>query len=681
MSSKNTPARTVAPAANFVRNIVTADLAAERFARRRWCGRPGDGDAQQSGGPETARIRTRFPPEPNGYLHVGHAKSIFLNFGLARDFRGRCHMRFDDTNPSREEQEYVDAILETVQWLGFTWKSPGEDNLYFASDYFEELYRCAEYLVETGHAYVDEQSAEELRRARGTLTEGGTDSPHRDRPASESLRLLREMREGRHPEGSMVLRARIDMASPNINLRDPTLYRIRFAHHHRTGDRWCIYPMYDFAHSLSDALENITHSICTLEFEDHRPLYEWCVERCVPLLRGPQWRAALERVRAARGQGGEAAQGLARSCREAASRLGSSAPELAVRAMFGRWQADESLVAREAPLLLDAILAQSEPFAPLLAQALESWRPDPFDLPRQFEFSRLNIEHVVMSKRKLIQLVEEGLVDGWDDPRMPTIVGLRRRGFTPESLALFTDRIGVSKSDSRIEYPVLEQALRDDLDIRAPRATAVLEPLRLVLTNVPAGTTETCLAPVHPHRPEFGSRSLPFTRELWIEREDFQEVAQPGYFRLYPGALVRLRFAYVIRCTGFERGPDGSVQAVTAEILPETRSGTPGADAVKVKGAIHWLSVREARAAEVRLFDPLFSVPDPDASDADYRTLIDPGSRRVLASFVETSAATAPPDDRFQFERHGYFVTDRRDHRADRPVFNRITTLRDSRGR
>jgi glutaminyl-tRNA synthetase len=682
-SSKTPPSGASAPPANFIRNIVAADLAANRFGTRRWNGRPGDGDFQAAGPLDGARIRTRFPPEPNGYLHLGHAKSIFLNFGLARDFRGRCHMRFDDTNPTREEQEYVDAIQDAVRWLGFDWSDAHQDNLYFASDYFPRLYDCAEFLVESGHAYVDELSAEEMREARGTLTEGGRDSPYRARPPAQSLQLLREMRDGRHAEGRMVLRARIDMASPNINLRDPALYRIRFAHHHRTGDRWCIYPMYDYAHALSDALECITHSICTLEFEDHRPLYDWCVERCVPLLRAPQWRAALERVASIREQGLEAAREFAVHCHNFAHKLFASDAEARMRALFRRWEHDRSAVVRDLDEFYGLLAAEAVQFAPLLAHALEERRPDPFELPRQYEFSRLNIDHVVLSKRKLIQLVEEGLVEGWDDPRLPTIVGLRRRGLTAQSLALFAERVGVSKADSRIDYAVLEQAVREDLDVRVPRAMAVLEPLRLVLTNVEAGSAQECLAPLNPHAPgeDAAMRRIPLRRELWIDREDFQETPPPGFQRLVPGGLVRLRYAYVIRCTGLEKDAQGRVTTVLAEILPETRSGTPGANSVKVKGAIHWLPVHDALPAEVRLFERLFSVPDPDSSPGDYRALLTPDSRTVLQAYVEPGLTAVQADDRYQFERHGYFIADRKDHRPERPVFNRIVTLKDSRGR
>ncbi|HEX7156275.1 MAG TPA: glutamine--tRNA ligase [Burkholderiaceae bacterium] len=668
------------PAANFIRNIVADDLAAARFARRRWNGRPGDGTFQAHGGPEPARIRTRFPPEPNGYLHVGHAKSICLNFGLARDFLGRCHMRFDDTNPVKEEQEYVDSILDTVRWIGFDWDDGAHNHLYYASDYFDQLYEYAEYLVQHGHAYVDQQTAEQMREARGTLTESGRDSPYRDRAAAENLRLLREMRAGRHAEGSMVLRARIDMASPNINLRDPTLYRIRFAQHHRTGDRWCIYPMYDYTHALSDALENITHSICTLEFEDHRPLYDWCVERLVPVLRAPQWREALDLVQQIREQGVEAAREFALRCHNLRHKLFASAAEASMRALFDRWDRDRDAVVRDLDRFFGLLSREAAQFAPLLTHALEDRRPDPFDLPRQYEFSRLNLSHVVLSKRKLIELVQGGLVDGWDDPRLPTIVGLRRRGYTPQSLQLFAERIGVSKADSWIDYGLLEQALRDDLDARAPRAAAVIDPLKLVITNYPADGREDCAAPVHPHKPELGTRAIEFGRELWIERDDFMETPPADYFRLAPGTMVRLRYAYVIRCTGVDKDASGRPVTVYAEYLPQTRSGTEGANSVKVKGAIHWLSASAAARAEVRLFERLFSDPQPD-SGADLRTLINPASRRTVEACIEPSLARAQPDDRFQFERLGYFVADRVDHTAARPVFNRIATLKDSWGR
>lgn len=584
-----------AAVSNFIRAQIEADLAAGVHTTRRWRGEPGYAAEHARGPLDPARIRTRFPPEPNGYLHIGHAKSICLNFGLAQDFGGRCHMRFDDTNPVKEDQEYVDAILDAVRWLGFGWEHAAEGgterNLYYASDYFDQLYAMAEYLVEQGHAYVDSQSAEQMREGRGTLTEPGRDSPWRDRPVAESLALLRGMRDGLHPEGSHVLRARIDMASPNMTMRDPALYRIRFAEHHRTGARWSIYPMYDYAHPISDALENITHSICTLEFEDHRPLYDWLLER----------------------------------------------------------------------------LAEGGFFA--------------HPLPRQIEFARLNLSYTVTSKRRLQELVASGRVDGWDDPRMPTLAGLRRRGYTPQAIRLFCERIGVARADTWIDMSVLEQALRDDLEARAPRTVAVLDPLRLVIVNWPAGTVETCSAPFHPQRPELGRREFPISGELWIEREDFAVDPPKGFFRLTPGGLVRLRYGYVVRCTGFERGPDGQVSTVFAERMPDSRSGTPGADTYKVKGNLHWVSTAHALPAEIRLYDRLFTEAQPGAGGTDWLASLNPDSRRVIRGWVEPSAVLPEPGTALQFERHGYFVTDRIDSAADRLVFNRCVSLKDSRGR
>ena len=575
-------------ASNFIRGIIEHDLARGAYAGRRWRGAPGDAAAQAGAAPDPARVRTRFPPEPNGYLHIGHAKSICLNFGMAAAFGGACHMRFDDTNPAKEEQEYVDSILDAVRWLGFEWG----DHLFYASDYFETLYRFAEAFVAHGLAYVDSLSPEQMRELRGTLTEPGRASPYRERPVAENLDLLRRMRAGEFPDGAHVLRLKIDMAAPNINLRDPVIYRIRHAHHHRTGAAWCIYPMYDYTHCISDALENITHSLCTLEFEDHRPLYDWVLERL---------------------------------------------------AEFG---------------LLE--------------------RP----LPRQYEFARLNLTTVVLSKRKLIQLVEEGHVDGWDDPRMPTITGYRRRGYTPESIRLFAERIGVAKENSTIEHAILEECLREDLNARAPRAFAVLDPLRLVVDNWPADEVEHCEAPAHPQRPELGTRVLPFSRELWIERDDFAEQPPKGFFRLFPGNLVRLKFAYVVKCTGCEKDAQGRVTAVHCELMPDSRSGTPGADAYKVKGTLHWVSAAHALAAPVRLYESLFTVANPGAGEADFRQQLNPASVNTLpAALLEPGLANALPEQRFQFERHGYFVADRVDSRPGAPVFNRAVTLRDSRGK
>jgi glutaminyl-tRNA synthetase len=581
---------------NFLRQIIERDLAQGTYANRRFAGHPADAAGHAAGQPDPARIRTRFPPEPNGYLHIGHAKSICLNFGLAQDFGGICHLRFDDTNPEKEDQEYVDAILDAVRWLGFDWNVGGVSHLFYASDDFDFMYRCACALIEDGLAYVDEQSADDMRRNRGTLTEPGVNSPWRDRAPQDNLRRFEEMRAGQHSEGSMVLRAKIDMAAPNINLRDPAIYRIRFAHHHRTGDAWCIYPMYTFAHPIEDAMECISHSICTLEFEDQRPFYDWLLDHLVRL-------------------------GLVASPR-----------------------------------------------------------------PHQYEFARLNLTYVVTSKRKLAQLVAERHVDGWDDPRMPTLVGLRRRGYTPESLRLFTDRIGVSKADSWIDYSVLEQSLRDDLDARAPRAMAVLDPLKLELTNWAevfgaADHAEPCSAPVHPAHPEMGRRQFDLTAQVWIEREDFMEVPPKGYHRLTPGGMVRLKYGYVVRCTGCEKDASGRVTKVLAELLPETKSGTPGADAVKVKGVITWVSARSGVPAQVRLFDRLFTEAHPDAGGRDFLAALNPQSRSIVTAYAEPALAQASAGASFQFERHGYFVADRVDHSPAQPVFNRTATLKDSWGK
>ncbi|WLE58987.1 glutamine--tRNA ligase/YqeY domain fusion protein [Burkholderia plantarii] len=562
--------RNDAPAAsNFIRNIIDDD----------------NGSGKWGG-----RVETRFPPEPNGYLHIGHAKSIVLNFGVARDYGGVCHLRFDDTNPEKESVEYVDSIIDAVKWLGFDWQKDGADHQYFASDYYDKLYQFAELLIERGRAYVDSQSADEMRANRGSLTEPGKPSPFRERSVEENLELFRRMKAGEFAEGEHVLRAKIDMASPNFNMRDPVLYRIRFAHHYRTGDAWCIYPMYDYTHCISDALENITHSLCTLEFEDHRPLYDWVLN------------------------------------------------ELADAGVFTR------------------------------------------PLPQQIEFSRLNLTYAITSKRKLLQLVTENHVDGWDDPRMPTIVGIRRRGFTPESLQLFCERIGVTKVDSWIDMGVLEGALRDDLDEKAPRTAAVLDPLKLVIDNYPEGQSEACTAPVHPHHPERGLRTFPISRELWIERDDFQEVPAKGYFRLYPGNKVRLRYGYVIECTGFDKDEQGNVTAVHCNYFPDSKSGTDGANTYKVKGNIHWVSAAHAVAAEVRIYDRLFREAHPDAGGRNYLEALNPDSKKIVNAYLEPGAERAEAEARYQFERHGYFVADRLDSQPGKPVFNRIVPLRDSWG-
>ena len=594
MSSPNKPE--TAPAANFIKNIVEADLAAGKHAQRRWAGRPGTAADHAAAPLDPAKIRTRFPPEPNGYLHFGHAKSILLNFGLARQYGGRCHLRFDDTNPEKEEQEYVDSIVDAVQWLGCSWEDASENNLYYASNYFDWMVACAEYLISAGHAYVDSQSAEEMRARRGTLTEAGRDSPYRGRSVAENMDLFKRMQAGAFADGTHILRAKIDMASPNINLRDPAIYRIRHASHHNTGDKWCVYPMYTFAHPIEDALENITHSICTLEFEDQRPFYDWLLER--------------------------------------------------------------------------------------LAEGGLLQRP----LPQQIEFSRLNLTYVVLSKRKLIQLVEERHVAGWDDPRMPTLVGARRRGYSPEGFRLFAERIGVSKNDSLIDYVLFEDAMREVMNETDPRRIAVLDPLKLIIDNYPPGQVEECFAPNHPLHPELGQRAVPFSRELWIEAEDFMEEPVKGYRRLFPGNMARLRYGYVVRCTGCDKDASGKVVAVHCEYLPETKSGTPGADSVKVKGNLHWVSLPHAYTAEIRLYDRLFKVPAPgarrdgDAPDGERNFLDDlnPESKRTITAQLEPSLKDARAEERFQFERHGYFVADRVDSRDGAPVFNRAVTLKDS---
>jgi glutaminyl-tRNA synthetase len=673
---------------NFIRNQIAADLAHGTYEPRHWAGKPGPYDLHEKAPPDPAKIRTRFPPEPNGYLHIGHGKSICLNFGLARDFGGRCHMRFDDTNPVKEDQEFVDGILDTVRWLGYDWEHGKESNLYHASDYFAEMYRFAEHLIATGYAYVDEQSAEQMRETRGTLTEPGTNSPYRDRPSDESLRLFREMRAGQHVEGSMVLRARIDMASPNINMRDPAIYRIRFAEHHMTGDTWKVYPMYAYAHPIEDALENITHSNCTLEFEDQRPFYDWVLERIVPLLRRPQFNAALHVLVDIHGAGAEARREFALHCRnivaERPDKLGHSRWERRAETMFASWSKNPDLAAGDVDEFFKLLTEHPQHFTPLLQHALDERKANPFMLPHQHEFNRLNLTYVVMSKRKLIQLVQDGHVDGWDDPRMPTLVGLRRRGYTPQSIQAFMERIGVSKSTQWIDYSVLEQALRDDLDTRAPRATAVLRPLKLILDNFPVDLREDVTLPVHPQKPEMGTRTIPFTRELWIEADDFMESAPADYFRLAlgkdgaPGQPVRLRYAYVIRATSVEKDAAGNITAVHAEYLPETKSGSPGQNSVKTKTAIHWLPVAHSLPAEVRVFERLFTDPHPDAGEGDFVALLNPNSKQVLQAVVEPSLAHAQPDDKFQFERNGYFVADLKDHTAAAPVFNLAVSLKDS---
>ncbi|MBX7228608.1 MAG: glutamine--tRNA ligase/YqeY domain fusion protein [Burkholderiaceae bacterium] len=578
------------PTSNFLRHIIDEDIAQGTYASRTWAGHPGDAQTQAGAAPDPAKIRTRFPPEPNGYLHIGHAKSICLNFGLAQDYEGVCHMRFDDTNPEKEEQEFVDGILDSVKWLGFGWEKYGTSHYYHASSYFDFMYKAAEYLINAGYAYVDQQSADQMRANRGTLKEPGKNSPFRDQSIEENLRLFRQMRAGKYADGAMVLRAKIDMTHPNINLRDPALYRIKHAHHHTTGNSWCIYPMYAYAHPIEDALENITHSICTLEFEDQRPWYDWLLERLI-----------------------------------------------------------------EGGLLL---------------------KPP----PRQYEFARLNLTYIITSKRKLKQLVDEKIVDGWDDPRMPTLVGLRRRGYTPEAIRLMCERSGASKHNSWIDYSSLEGALREDLEVKAARAMAVLRPIKLIITNF-EGEPIQCTAPVHPHQPERGQRSFLFSKELWIDADDFQESPEKGYHRLYVGNRVRLKYGFVIECTGFRKDPSGSISEIHAQYMPDSQSGTPGSSNYKVKGVITWLSTLDAVAAEVRLYDRLFGQPQPEAAGQDFLAALNPHSKKIVKAYVEPTLTNAHPEDKFQFERFGYFVADRKDHAPGRLVFNQSVGLKDSWGK
>ncbi len=540
---------------NFIRDAAIEDLQTGRFTG----------------------VVTRFPPEPNGYLHIGHAKAICLDFGLAQEFGGRCHLRFDDTNPTKESQEYVDAIMRDVRWLGFDW---GE-HLYHASDYFDRLHEWAVGLIKAGRAYVDNLTADEMRETRGTLTQPGSESPYRNRSVEENLDLFQRMRRGEFPDGTKTLRAKIDMAAGNLNLRDPVMYRIRKTGHQRTGDRWCIYPMYDWAHGQSDSIEGITHSLCTLEYEDHRPLYDW---------------------------------------------------------------------------YLDALGIYH---------------------PRQIEFARLNLSHTVMSKRKLLTLVEEGAVSGWDDPRMPTLAGLRRRGYTPESVRDFCERIGIAKADNLVDVALLEHCLREDLNKRALRRMAVLRPLKLVIENYPEGQGEELEAVNNPEDPSVGTRKVPFSRVLYIEQDDFREIPPPKYFRLSPGVEVRLRYAYIVKCTGVVKDPrTREIVEVRCTYDPESRSGDSRGR--KVKGTIHWVSAAHSVPADVRLYDHLFSVPKPDEAE-DFKSVLNPKSLEVLTGCrVEPSLAGAAPESRYQFERQGYFVADSIDSSPGRPVFNRTVGLRDT---
>jgi glutaminyl-tRNA synthetase len=566
MSEKDTGA-TAASAQDFIREIVAADVAA---------------------GKNGGRVVTRFPPEPNGYLHIGHAKAICLDFGVADEFGGYCNLRFDDTNPVKEDVEYVDSIKQDVEWLGFHWR----DREYYASDYYEQLYEYAEALIRKGVAYVDSLSADEIRAYRGTLTEPGKDSPHRTRSADENLDLFRRMRAAEFPDGAHVLRAKIDMRSPNITMRDPVLYRIRHAEHHRTGATWCIYPMYDFAHPLSDAIEGVTHSLCTLEYVDHRPLYDWVIEH-----------TAL--ARRSLGEGG----------------------------------------------------------------------------PRQYEFARLNLNYTVMSKRKLLQLVEQQHVNGWDDPRMPTVTGLRRRGYTPESIRDFCARVGVAKKENVIDVGLLEHCVREDLNRRAPRAMAVLRPLKLVLTNYPIDQVEEMVVANHPDNTSLGSRRVPFSREIYIEQDDFMEEPPKKFFRLAPGREVRLRSAYLVTCTEAIKNAAGEIVELRGTYDPATRGGD-APDGRKVKATLHWVAASHAADAEVRLYDRLFNAEDPEGAaanaNANLAAMINPASLEVLkGSKVEPALASAAAGARYQFERQGYFSVDP-DSRPGAPVFNRTVSLKDS---
>jgi glutaminyl-tRNA synthetase len=579
--------------ANFLRHVIEHDLASGTFDGRTWAGQPGGAAFQAGGTPDAARVRLRFPPEPNGFLHIGHAKAICLNFGLAADYGGVCHLRLDDTNPDKEDTVYVEAIKDSVKWLGFDWHRNSGDNLYFASDCFEFMYEAAEALTRAGLAYVDERSQEEVRCTRGDFNHPGQDSPFRGRSPEENLKRLREMRDGLHAEGAMVLRAKVNMADANINMRDPSLYRIREAHHHRVGNRWHIYPMYTFAHPIEDALERITHSICTLEFEDQRPFYDWLLEHL----------------------------------------------------------ADLGLLAKP--------------------------------LPKQYEFARLNLTYLVTSKRKLRQLVDDGHVSGWDDPRMPTIAGLRRRGYTPGSLRLLSERTGATKNNTWIDYEWLDIALRDDLEAFAPRAMAVLDPVPLKLLNWAdvfgsASHLEPCAAPVNVHRPEAGKRVFELSEEVWIERSDFAETPPKGYQRLFPGNRVRLRYGLVVECVGCEKDESGEIAAVTANVVPNTKSGTPGADAVKVKGVVTWVGMSDGLDAAVNLYEHLFMTEHPGAAGGELIDELNPKSFRRVRARVEPSVAALPAGSSVQFERHGFFATDLVEHRLGAAVFNLTTPLRDT---
>ncbi len=575
------------PGVNFIRNIIEKDLKANVFGKRRWSGSPAPvSEFTNYTDMDSAKIRTRFPPEPNGYLHLGHAKAICLNFGVAEDYNGICHLRFDDTNPISEDDKYVKSIARSVKWLGFNWKR----QLFFASDYFEYLYSFAILFIKNGDAFVDSMSFAEIKENRGTLTTPGTDSPFRSRSVEENLDIFEKMRLGEFKDGSHVLRLKIDMKSPNINLRDPVIYRIRHEKHHKTGQKWCIFPMYDYTHCISDALENITHSLCTLEFEDHRVLYDWILSKLVnyKILEHP--------------------------------------------------------------------------------------------LPKQYEFSRLNLTHVVLSKRRLIQLVDEKHVDGWDDPRMPTLAGVKRRGYPPEGIRLFCEKIGVSKSDSLIDYTLLEDSVREILDQSCDRRFLILNPLKLIIENFPNDSEERCNATNHPKNSKRGEREILFTRELWIEQTDFEKNPPKGFFRLYPGNKVRLKYGFIVECTGYDQDENGKIQKVFCRYLPESKSGISKTNTEKVKGNIHWLSSQHSIKCKVNLFDRLFLSADP-LTKKDFLKELNPDSKTVKTALVEPSLINTPVGKQFQFERHGYFILDYFDKINKMPIFNRTVTLRDTWGK
>jgi glutaminyl-tRNA synthetase len=572
---------------NFIRAIIEKNISQKLYTNKKWAGTPGDKTHHGKGSQDLAKIRTRFPPEPNGYLHIGHAKSIFLNFSLAKDFDGACHLRFDDTNPEKENDEFVNSIIDDVTWLGFDWQFNNEINLYYASNYFDLMYTAAKLLIQSGNAYVDKQTANEIKENRGTLTAPGKNSPFRDKSPDENLKLFEEMKNAKHSDGSMVLRSKIDMTSPNMNLRDPAIYRIKKIAHHRTSNQWCIYPMYTFAHPIEDALEGITHSICTLEFEDQRPFYDWILEK----------------------------------------------------------------------LFDNGLLNQP--------------------LPKQYEFARLNLTYVVLSKRRLVELVEKNHVTGWDDPRMPTLIGARRRGYTPEGFKLFAERIGVSKTDSWIDYLTLEDCMREVLNTSAHRRVAVLDPLKLIINNLPEEFEEDCFAPNHPQKPELGERTIKLTKELWIEKADFMEEPEKKYFRLFPGNQVRLRYGYIVTCTGCEKDKDGNVIKVLCDYLPDTKSGTPGSNLVKVKGNIHWVSAKYSIDAKANLYDRLFKVKHPGSKSENYLDDLNVNSIQQINIKIEESCSSTQPTEQYQFERHGYFIVDTKS-KSDNIVFNRTVTLRDN---